>query len=100
MFKASMDIATDRVFDENGDNISNSSNWPTKLFYFNYNFYTSVDAIRKLVLNTCLKISQTIRIQKPLPNTASNVSKRLKTMHVTITIGLSTRMITTPRKWA
>lgn len=51
MFKASMDIATDRVFDENGDNISNSSNWPTKLFYFNYNFYTSVDAIRKLVLN-------------------------------------------------
>ncbi|WP_195406738.1 Mfa1 family fimbria major subunit [Bacteroides congonensis] len=51
MFKASMDIATDRVFDENGDNISNPSNWPSKMFYFNYNFYTSVDAIRKQVLN-------------------------------------------------
>lgn len=51
MFKANMDIATDRVFDENGDNISNPSNWTTRLFYFNYNFYTSVDAIRKLVLN-------------------------------------------------
>lgn len=51
MFKANMDIATDRVFDENGDNISNPSNWTTKLFYFNYNFYTSVNAIRKLVLN-------------------------------------------------
>lgn len=51
MFKANMDIATDRVFDESGDNISNPSNWPTKMFYFNYNFYTSVDAIRKLVLN-------------------------------------------------
>ncbi|WP_289621746.1 Mfa1 family fimbria major subunit [Bacteroides congonensis] len=51
MFKANMDIATDRVFDENGDNISNPSNWPSKMFYFNYNFYTSVDAIRKQVLN-------------------------------------------------
>ena len=51
MFKASMDIATDRVFDENGDNISNPSNWPGKLFYFNFNFYTSVDAIRKQALN-------------------------------------------------
>lgn len=51
MFKASVDIATDRVFDENGDNISNPSNWPSKMFYFNYNFYTSVDAIRKQVLN-------------------------------------------------
>ncbi|WP_294559252.1 Mfa1 family fimbria major subunit [uncultured Bacteroides sp.] len=51
MFKANMDIATDRVFDESGENISNPSNWPTKMFYFNYNFYTSVDAIRKLVLN-------------------------------------------------
>lgn len=51
MFKANMDIATDRVFDESGENISNPSNWPTKMFYFNYKFYTSVDAIRKLVLN-------------------------------------------------
>ena len=51
MFKANMDIATDRVFDESGENISNSSNWPTKMFYFNYNFYTSVDAIRKQALN-------------------------------------------------
>lgn len=51
MFKANMDIAADRVFDENGDNVSNPSNWPTKLFYFNYNFYTGVDAVRKLVLN-------------------------------------------------
>lgn len=51
MFKANMDIATNRVFDENGDNISNPSNWPSKMFYFNYNFYTSVDAIRKQVLN-------------------------------------------------
>lgn len=51
MFRASMDIATDRVFDENGDNISDRSDWPGKLFYFNFNFYTSVDAIRKQVLN-------------------------------------------------
>ena len=51
MFKANMDIAPDRVFNENGDVVSNQSNWPTNMFYFNYNFYTSVDAIRKLVLN-------------------------------------------------
>ena len=51
MFKANMDIATNRVFDENGTNINNPSNWPTKMFYFNYNFYISVDAIRKQVLN-------------------------------------------------
>ena len=51
MFKASLDIATDRVFDESGETVSNPSNWPTNLFYFNYNFYTSVNAIRKLVLN-------------------------------------------------
>lgn len=51
MFRASMDIATNRVFDENGDNISDRSDWPGKLFYFNFNFYTSVDAIRKQVLN-------------------------------------------------
>ena len=49
MFKASLDIATDRVFDESGETVSNPSNWPTNLFYFNYNFYTSVNAIRKLV---------------------------------------------------
>lgn len=51
MFKANIDIATDRVFNEKGENINNPSNWPTKMFYFNFNFYTSVDAIRKLVLN-------------------------------------------------
>ncbi|WP_175630752.1 Mfa1 family fimbria major subunit [Bacteroides acidifaciens] len=51
MFKANMEIATDRVFDENGNNINNPSNWPAKMFYFNYNFYTSVDAIRKQALN-------------------------------------------------
>ena len=51
MFKANMDIAPDHVFNENGDVVSNQSNWPTNMFYFNYNFYTSVDAIRKLVLN-------------------------------------------------
>lgn len=51
MFKANIDIATDRVFNENGDVVSNSSNWPTNMFYFNYNFYTSVNAIRKLALN-------------------------------------------------
>lgn len=51
MFKANLDIATDRVFDENGDVVSNPSNWPTNMFYFNYNFYTSVNAIRELVLN-------------------------------------------------
>ena len=49
MFKASLDIATDRVFNESGETVSNPSNWPTNLFYFNYNFYTSVNAIRKLV---------------------------------------------------
>ena len=49
--KANMDIAPDHVFNENGDVVSNQSNWPTNMFYFNYNFYTSVDAIRKLVLN-------------------------------------------------
>lgn len=51
MFKASLDIATDRVFNESGETVSNPSNWPTNLFYFNYNFYTSVNAIRKLALN-------------------------------------------------
>ena len=29
MFKANMDIATNRVFDDNGTNINNPSNWPT-----------------------------------------------------------------------
>ena len=51
LFKANMDIAPDRVFNENGDVVSNQSNWPTNMFNFNYNFFTSVDAIRKLVLN-------------------------------------------------
>lgn len=48
MFKATMDIAKDRVLDEDG-NVSTSQ--PAKLFYFNYYFYTSVNAIRKQALN-------------------------------------------------
>lgn len=52
MFKASINIATDRVFNENGEVVNNQSNWPANLYYFNYNFYTSIDAIRKLVLNS------------------------------------------------
>ena len=32
MFKASLDIATDRVFDESGETVSNPSNWPTNLY--------------------------------------------------------------------
>lgn len=51
MFKATMDIARDRVFDEDGKVVSNPTDWPSKMFYFNYNFYTSVNAIRKQVLN-------------------------------------------------
>ena len=57
MFKASLDIATDRVFNESGETVSNPSNWPTNLFYFNYNFYTSVNAIRKLALNNIYRLS-------------------------------------------
>ena len=51
MFKANMDIAPDRVFNENGDVVKQSVQLADYIFYFNYCFYTSVDAIRKLVLN-------------------------------------------------
>lgn len=47
MFKANIDIASDCAFNEKGENI-NPHDWPA-MFYFNFNFYTSVDAIRKLV---------------------------------------------------
>lgn len=51
MFRASMEIAANRVFDENKENVSNSANWPSQMFYFNYNFYTSVNAVRQCTLN-------------------------------------------------
>lgn len=51
MFNANMEINPERVFDENGNKVNVSTDWPTKIFYFNYNFYTSVNAIRKQVLN-------------------------------------------------
>lgn len=51
MFKANIQIAPNRVFNEDGTIVSDSNNWPANMFYFNYNFYTSINAIRKLVLN-------------------------------------------------
>lgn len=51
MFKANIEIAPNRVFDENKNNVSNPSSWPTKMFYFNFNFYTSVNAVRQCALN-------------------------------------------------
>lgn len=49
IFKANIDIAADRAFNEEGKKI-NPHDW-SSMFYFDYNFYTSVSAIRKLVKN-------------------------------------------------
>lgn len=51
MFRANMNIATDRVFNEDKEVVDDPSNWPNKMFYFNYNFYTSVEAVRNHALN-------------------------------------------------
>ena len=46
MFKARFDPDPDHVFDEKGV-VSSPSNWPDRMFYVAYNFYTSIEAIRK-----------------------------------------------------
>lgn len=98
MFKASMDIATDRVFDENGDNISNPSNWPSKMFYFNYNFYTSVDAIRKQVLNNLPEDITDDSATEILAEYSIKRFQKTEITHATTTTGSSTK-ITTLQKW-
>lgn len=49
MFLAHIEIDPNHVFNENGIE-SNQLNWAT-LFYFNCNFYTSINAVRKLQIN-------------------------------------------------
>lgn len=46
MFKATLDIATDHVFNEVGQNVSKPSNWPTRLYYCGKKFFTSIEAIK------------------------------------------------------
>lgn len=46
MFKATVDIATDHVFDEKGQVVNNPNNWPTRLYFCGKKFYTSIDAIK------------------------------------------------------
>ena len=99
MFKASLDIATDRVFNESGETVSNPSNWPTNLFYFNYNFYTSEMQSENWHSTTCPETLPTTRQQKSLPNTASSVSRKPKTTHATTTTGSSMKTTTTTPKW-
>lgn len=43
VFKGSMSVPTSRTFNEAGENVE--ANSQTKLFYFNYNFYTSLKAV-------------------------------------------------------
>lgn len=46
VFKASMSIPTERTFNEEGDNVI--AHDQSKLYYFNYNFYTSLKAVHDI----------------------------------------------------
>lgn len=48
VFKASMNIPTARTFNETGQNVV--ANDQSKLYYFNYNFYTSLKAVHDIGL--------------------------------------------------
>lgn len=48
MFRASLNIPTDHVFGEKQQNVSNPSEWPTKLYYCGYKFFTSIQAIKDM----------------------------------------------------
>lgn len=46
VFKGSMSVPTSRTFNEKGENVV--ANEQNKLFYFNYNFYTSLKAVHDI----------------------------------------------------